>query len=201
MRSVAADEATVEAGTTYLLVVHAGAGVAIRDAGDGSRAAGDRHRAADHVGSSARGHPQHRAGAGADRGLGYRPCARRCRRGPGQFDRRPDRRADAARVFPQVRALCRLRARAMASAVPAMEAHPQCRSAGRRRVRDHLRLDGRDLLRIARFRRGGAGRFRHRHARARPHPDAGAGGRARRRDRSSARISAPATPHACGKPS
>ena len=63
----------------------------------------------------------------------------------------------------------------------AVEAHPQCRSAGRRRVRDHLHLDGRDLLRVARLWRGGSGRIWHRDARARPHPDAGAGDCARRR--------------------
>ena len=116
MRAVAADEATVEAGTTLSVVVHAGAGAAIRDAGDGGRAARHRHRAADHAGAGARGDHQHRAGAGADRGLGHRPRARRCRCRPGEFDRRPDRRADAVCVFPQVRALRRLRAGAMASA-------------------------------------------------------------------------------------
>ena len=89
------------------VVGHAGAGAAIRDAGDGGRAAGHRHRAADHAGAGACGHHQHRAGAGADRGLGHRPRVRRCRCGPGQLDRRPDRRADAVGVFPQVRALCR----------------------------------------------------------------------------------------------
>ena len=60
-------------------------------------------------------------------------------------------------------------------------AHPQRRPACRRRVRAHLCLDGRDLLRVARFRPGGPGRIRHRDTGARPDPDAGAGGCARRR--------------------
>ena len=39
-----------------------------------------------------------------------------------------------------------------------------CRTPGRRRIRDHVRLHGRDLLRARRFRSGGAGGLRYRHA-------------------------------------
>ena len=95
MRMVAADEATVEAGTTYLLWFMPALALQFAVAGDGRRAAGYRHRAAEHDRAGACGDHQHRAGAGPDRRLGHRPCVRRCGCRSCEFDRGPDRRADA----------------------------------------------------------------------------------------------------------
>ena len=53
------------------VLVHAGAGAAIRRAGDGLRLARHRHRASYRDRADWHGHPQHAAGAGADFGLGH----------------------------------------------------------------------------------------------------------------------------------
>ena len=151
MRAVAADEATVEAGTAYLLWFMPALALQFATQVMAVRIAGDRHRAAEHAGAGAcRGH-QHRAGAGADHGLGHRTCARRCRCGPCQLDRRLRRRADAVRLFPQAGALRRVSPRAMAAAAAAMEENPQCRPARRRGICDDLHHHGRDLLRAGVF--------------------------------------------------
>ena len=108
MRSVAADQATIEAGTIYLLWFMPALALqfATQVMASALRATGIVRPA--HAGAGPGGRHQHRAGAGADLGLGHRLCARRCRRGAGELDRGRHRRSDAACLFPQGRALCRL---------------------------------------------------------------------------------------------
>ena len=53
----------------------------------------------EHDRAGARRDHQYRAGAGPDHGLGHRPCARRRRCRPCEFDRGLDRRADAVVYF------------------------------------------------------------------------------------------------------
>ena len=97
-------------------LVHAGAGAAIRRAGDGLRAARHRHRAPDRDRADLDGDPQHAAGAGPDFGLGHQLAARRCRGGPGEHDRGRGRGGDDVGLFPPLRALCRDRPSIVASA-------------------------------------------------------------------------------------
>ena len=116
MRAVAADEATVEAGTTYLLWFMPALALQFATQVMGSALRGDRHRAAEHAGAGACGDHQYRAGAGADHGLGHRPCARRRRCRSCELDRRPDRRADAVGYFLKFERYVAFRARAVAAA-------------------------------------------------------------------------------------
>ncbi len=116
MRSIAADDAVIEAGTTYLYLVHAGTGAAIRRAGDGLCVARHRHRASHRDRADHHGDHQYAAGAGSDHGLGHGSGAGRRRRGSGEHDRGRDRRGDDVDLFPPLRALRCHQQRIVASA-------------------------------------------------------------------------------------
>ena len=157
-------------------LVHAGARAAIRDAGDVVGAARHRHRQADDVCPGAHGHHQHHSSPRAHPGLGDRSRPRR-RGEPALPVASPIAIGVAVlwTYFQKNRQLSQPRSRAMASANRAMDAHPQRRPSGRRRVRDHVRLPGRRLLCARRFWPVRASRLRHRFALARADPGAGHG--------------------------
>ena len=108
MRGIAANAATIEAGTTYLLWFMPALALqfAIQVMASALRATGIVRPP--NAGAGGRSDHQHCAGPCADRRLGHRIRLRRCRCGSGKHDRRRHRRRDAAPVFPQAGGLCRL---------------------------------------------------------------------------------------------
>src|SRR6266513_3190311 len=180
MRSVAADDAVIEAGTTYLLWFMPALALQFTTLVMAS-ALRHRHRAADHDRPGDHRDHQYPAGAGPDCRMGHGPRVGRCRSRACEFDRGRDRPGRDVDLCPNVRTLRHHRSQTLASATGAMETHREYRAARRGRVRHHVPLYGGDLLRAPQFWRGRAGRLRHWLAAARRHPDAGAVARVRGR--------------------
>ena len=193
MRSIAADDAVIEAGTTYLLWFMPALALQFVVLVMGSALRGTGIVRPTVIVQTVTVILNMLLAPVLISGWGTNLAARRCRRGPGEHDRGRDRRGDDVDLFPPLRALRRHRPRIVASATGAMEAHPEHRAAGRRRVRHHLRQHGGDLLCAAAFRRRGPGGLWHRPAPAGRRSHAGDLDRAWLPAPSPARTSAPAT--------
>ncbi len=133
-----------------------------RSSDDGLGAARDGDREADDGDSGVYGASQRVARAGADCRLGYGSAARCRRRGTRKHDRDRHRRGAAGTVFPQAREVRGVSPRSVAPADRRVAAHARRWAPGRRGVRAHVHLHGRDLLGHPRFRVRGAGGFRYR---------------------------------------